>query len=642
MIVLYNGLVKPDLQFSLKRSTFSALLLLPPIFIYIYFVRQLDFIQDDAYISYRYVANFLNGDGLVFNVGERVEGITNFGWTIFLILVGAFKADFIATSKIVGTIFGAGLIIFTFLTARLLFKPEDKWFAFLPPYLLGANMALAYWAQSGLETGAFAFFASLAFYLYLLRSRLLIPALTLAVWIRPEGALIAAFLIVIEAILERRIPKYAIMCTTICLVISLPFVMFKYIYYGSIVPNPFYAKTGWTLDQFLAGVHYSAQFFKHYGFYGAGIIITAVFWRKLSNQARAVLLFTVFYLIYIVLIGGDVLKVHRFFIPIFGLSAITISYSLWLLVQKLHYKTRLLVVFLLAFPLAIWTYLGPKDTVWHYCDSELGLVISMQGLARDIKSTDSTDFSVALTTIGAFSYELVGHTIIDMLGLTDTTIARHPEQPIKEFETTWRERNFNATYVLGREPDYIVFSTGVKPSAPAEQALLLYSQFIDSYKSLVWYQSNQTFPGGGTLNVAFKKFRELEGEIKPTYPPEYVGFFKKGLELQGIGRHESAIETFDSAIAISPMPYYADLAFAKALSFYQLRQSDSAKAWASFVLSQDSLVLDAHKLLYIYGVESDDTLSVAIHLAWLKKLAPWYWPRLEYEVQLAVDRAKRK
>ncbi|HEX2896951.1 MAG TPA: hypothetical protein VHP63_02755, partial [candidate division Zixibacteria bacterium] len=47
---------------------------------------KLHFLQDDAYITYRYAANFLNGDGLVYNIGERIEGFTNFGWTVYLIL----------------------------------------------------------------------------------------------------------------------------------------------------------------------------------------------------------------------------------------------------------------------------------------------------------------------------------------------------------------------------------------------------------------------------------------------------------------------------------------------------------------------------------------------------------------------------
>jgi hypothetical protein len=41
-------------------------------------------IIDDAYISYRYARNLLLGHGLVFNAGERVEGITNLLWTLLM------------------------------------------------------------------------------------------------------------------------------------------------------------------------------------------------------------------------------------------------------------------------------------------------------------------------------------------------------------------------------------------------------------------------------------------------------------------------------------------------------------------------------------------------------------------------------
>ena len=43
--------------------------------------------QDDAYISFRYADNLVNGHGLVFNPGERVEGITNLLWTVLFVPV---------------------------------------------------------------------------------------------------------------------------------------------------------------------------------------------------------------------------------------------------------------------------------------------------------------------------------------------------------------------------------------------------------------------------------------------------------------------------------------------------------------------------------------------------------------------------
>ena len=78
--------------------------------IYSYLANALEFTQDDAYISYRYVANYLGGDGLVYNIGERVEGFTNFGWTIYMMLLGVIGANFMLLSKITGFLFGGGVV----------------------------------------------------------------------------------------------------------------------------------------------------------------------------------------------------------------------------------------------------------------------------------------------------------------------------------------------------------------------------------------------------------------------------------------------------------------------------------------------------------------------------------------------------
>ncbi len=37
---------------------------------------------DDTFICFRYAANWLAGEGLVFNPGERVEGYSDFLWVV--------------------------------------------------------------------------------------------------------------------------------------------------------------------------------------------------------------------------------------------------------------------------------------------------------------------------------------------------------------------------------------------------------------------------------------------------------------------------------------------------------------------------------------------------------------------------------
>ena len=50
---------------------------------------RLAWVCDDAFISFRYAANLVGGQGLVWNPGERVEGYTNFLWTF--VLAGAIR-----------------------------------------------------------------------------------------------------------------------------------------------------------------------------------------------------------------------------------------------------------------------------------------------------------------------------------------------------------------------------------------------------------------------------------------------------------------------------------------------------------------------------------------------------------------------
>ncbi|MFQ5945318.1 MAG: hypothetical protein ACE5NC_03625, partial [Anaerolineae bacterium] len=62
-------------------AAISAALILHQAF---YFVALGGDAVDDAYISFRYARNWVEGEGLVFNPGERVEGYTNFLWTVAL------------------------------------------------------------------------------------------------------------------------------------------------------------------------------------------------------------------------------------------------------------------------------------------------------------------------------------------------------------------------------------------------------------------------------------------------------------------------------------------------------------------------------------------------------------------------------
>ena len=592
---------------------------------------QLNFTQDDAYITYRYVANYLNGNGLVFNIGERIEGFTNFGWTVFELFVGVLGGSYIVLSQILGYLFGGGVVALTVLLAQKVFGPKGIWLVAIVAVLLGTNQSLAYWAPAGLETAAFAFFALWSLYLYLKRSWLLIFSLVMAVWMRPEGAVVTGILILIETIQYRKLPRFTLIAAAVAFVLSLPMVGFKLAYYGSIIPNPFYAKTSFATEQWSAGLEYTGRFLRHYAFYHVGaifLLLPFIWWNRMSDEVRAIWLFVMMYIVYVTFIGGDVLMVHRFFMPVFGPLAIVYVAMLALITTGWRKVLRWGVIAVVGLAMIALSFELPSSFVEKYNLSEKAFTTKMRFKAEKLRESDSTSFSVAVATIGVFGYELLGHDIIDLLGLTDSTIAKYSEEPIPGMQTTWKEQKHNSRYLLERGPDYIMFSTGIKPSAPAERVLLLYRQFMDSYRTVGWYYVP---PGGnrGVLANVFKKVRPIVGNIVPVYPVEYVEEYKQALDYHTRGDYRTAIMHYDRAARASPQPYFVYLIYQKAFSLMMLGEYQKAATMLDALLARDSMIFEAHMDLYRVASVMGDTAKAAIHRRWLQKLVPWYWPRVD-------------
>lgn len=56
------------------------------------------FIVDDAFITFRYVKNWTHGYGLVYNIGERVEGYSNFLWILLLAPFASLGIELVAVA----------------------------------------------------------------------------------------------------------------------------------------------------------------------------------------------------------------------------------------------------------------------------------------------------------------------------------------------------------------------------------------------------------------------------------------------------------------------------------------------------------------------------------------------------------------
>ncbi len=529
------------------RSTLILLVIAVAFLIHCF---SLNFTQDDAFISYRYVENFIQGSGLVFNQGERVEGYTNFLWIILLSIFAGVGLDMILVSKILGIASGCLTLFLLHRISRLFFSKRDWWLALFPPFLLTVSSAFAYWSTSGLETTFFTAMVLLSVYLYLTYSRLWVVSCAVSALIRPEGVLIFGILLSHRLLFGRRRLGESLLYIAGFVLLLLPFAVFKVSYYGDILPNPFYAKIGLSFDYIVSGLGYFWTFLKHYGLWGILYVVPVFFFRCLASGERLLALLVYVYTLYVIVIGGDVLSGHRFFVPVLAPLYLLVT----ALVQSAYasFKSSFGMTVILTLDLFVISgvfFLIPQKSIRSARDAEDHLVQEMRSIAEYLSDDYGSDFSIALTTIGSASYHLgTGVKVIDMLGLTDKHIARHPEK-MEGIVATWKERKYNTRYVLSLDPDFILFSTGYKPSAPAERALLLNSKFRENYYTLPMHIRQREF-------IPIFRKRGIYSKDNEVFPDAgFAELFCQAIHLQYRGSIREAIDRLKQVDSEGPQDF---------------------------------------------------------------------------------------
>src|SRR5260221_14414076 len=110
---------------------------------------------DDAYISFRYGKNMMQGSGLVYNAGEYVEGYTNFLWTVItapFTVVNGIDISVFALS--LGLLISIANIYFLYRLLRLfpdIFSNIPVHLFLLPIIFFVLDDSIAFWAIGGME-----------------------------------------------------------------------------------------------------------------------------------------------------------------------------------------------------------------------------------------------------------------------------------------------------------------------------------------------------------------------------------------------------------------------------------------------------------------------------------------------------------
>lgn len=196
---------------------------------------------EDQLIVLRYARNLAEGNGLVYNAGERVMGFTT---PLFTVLSSVFVV--LGGDEAAAWQNGFGLLCMlgtAALAARLLVRLGAGAAAPLAVALVTFNPAGAYnYLYLGMEVHLFALLFLLALDLHL-SERATAAAVTSALLFltRPEGALLAGMLIAHQWLRRRRAP---VAPAAAALALALPWLLFAALYYGDILPKTLGAKEG--------------------------------------------------------------------------------------------------------------------------------------------------------------------------------------------------------------------------------------------------------------------------------------------------------------------------------------------------------------------------------------------------------------
>ncbi|MBI1797672.1 MAG: hypothetical protein HYR74_11565 [Candidatus Eisenbacteria bacterium] len=287
------------------------------------------FVQDDAFIVFRYAQHLAAGIGPVFNPGERVEGYT---CPLFMVLVAAAMhggMDPVVAAQTIGFMACLGSLLGAFALARRL--GCDRAQAWLAVVLLGTNYTFSAYATGGLETQLQTALATLSLVIgagALTQPRPRAAALAafstfagLAVLTRLDSALLVTpIALVLLAHARGRSAALAALIVPGALLVG-AWLVWESRYYGTLLPNTFHAKVG-AHASWARGLFYLFQFVTSY-WLEAVLVLALWVWRDGlagGRPARVLLGTLALWLAYLVAIGGDFME-FRMLVPALPIGA---------------------------------------------------------------------------------------------------------------------------------------------------------------------------------------------------------------------------------------------------------------------------------------------------------------------------------
>ena len=449
-------------------------------------IQTVQFFCDDAYITFRYAQNLADGHGPVYNPGERVEGYTNFLWMILIAAALKTGASAEGASLALGIFFLAITQLFAVTIARRLLPRPGGW-CLLPGIFLATLGPFILWSVCGLETIFFTAAVCAAFLQYhragTSRSALFSAGLlyALAALIRPEGALfgaVAGLHLLGERAVRAGAPPSALLQRAASLAagfatLFLPFLIWRYSYYGDWLPNTFYVKAA-EGSRFALGGRYLLSFATEY----PGLVLLSIIGipvgilRAAGRASRSIVvhitLILAVLLASIAWMGGDYMALYRFHAPLLPfaalLAAITVYHTYGFLRKAWKGPALFPIVLLIAVTGSLGGAFYAPSIASARGEKRSGAVAPLRTMKRNTSLWVAAgkalaeqvwpDAVIATSAAGALPY-FSGLATIDQSGLSDRHTARVEWDPWIA-DKPGHGKIARKSYILERSPDIIV------------------------------------------------------------------------------------------------------------------------------------------------------------------------------------------
>jgi len=413
-------------------------------------------LHDDTFISLRYARSLAAGAGLTFNPGERVEGYTNFLWTVLLAAALRLGLDAV---HLAGVLSSLCLLLLVVRVARFGgSRAPHPWWALPAPLLLALHPLARAESVGGLESALFALLVWWGFEAAVTptgRQGRVGAAFGLAMLVRPEAAGLFAVVLALQA---RRGAPALVREAAVFLGLVLPLFAFRFAYYGDLVPNTFHAKVAWSTQQALRGARYawdSGGRILSWPVLGLALAGCGRDWRMVAAGLALA------HISFVIAVGGDFAPTGRFLLPALPLVLLLVQSALWRVRAALGgnrvwhdgFAALLLGLAALQIQRAGQAVLDGRrwETMYPYD------LAARRLLGETLRAEFTATTRVAVGSIGAIGY-YAGLPILDTFGLTDAEIGRMPV-PWMGQASAGHEKG-DAEVVFRRAPELIVFDRG--------------------------------------------------------------------------------------------------------------------------------------------------------------------------------------